>query len=513
MENIANNRLAKNSVFLSIRMVIVLAISLYSTRVLLRVLGVEDYGVYNVVCGFVSMFSFLNTSLSNGIQRFFNYEYGKNGIEGARLVYNTALIIQVLLAVIFVIVVESVGVWYIANKMVIPDGRLFAAQCIFQFVIASFVFNILQAPYIAAVMAHERLDFYSILSIADAFLKLAIVVILPYLKGDSLIWYGFLWMYISLLNWIVYYIYTKKNFEEIKLLKKRNTSLFTSMLGFSGWNIFGTLSSVLREQGLNLIMNLFAGTVVNAARGVAAQINGGIQSFVQNITTPVRPQVIQSYAQGNMSRTMGLTYSISKLSCYFVTMLAIPICFEIGSVLKVWLGTNIPDHTPAFAIIAIMCSYQGNLNSAISGVVHATGKMKDYQFWGSTVKLLSVPIGYILLKFGMMPESALLAVFIFDWVGHVTCLFILRKLVEFSIRDYLKKVMLPIVAVIVISIAFVSPIHFFIGNDLLRFIAVCLASVVIVFATAYCIGLQKNEKKLLREMIRSLLSKLNIVRK
>lgn len=507
-DNSANNkRIAKNSIFLSIRMVFVLLISLYSTRVLLTALGVDDYGVYNVVCGFVSMFAFLNTSMSNGIQRFFNYEFGKNGNEGAQKVYNTGLIIQVILALGIVATIEPFGIWYIQNKMVIPADRLLAAHWIFQFAMVSFVFNIIQAPYTAAVMAHERMDFYAALSVFDAIIKLAIVIILPYLNGDSLILYGLLWMLISVINWFLYFVYSKKNFVEIKLGYYSNNSLFKSMLVFSGWNMFGTFSGVVREQGLNLIMNMFFGPVVNAARGVAAQINAGLQGFVQNITTPVRPQIVQSYAQKNLGRTMNLTYSISKLSCYFLTMMAIPICVEIDYILGLWLGDNIPEHTSAFAIIVIMCSYQGNLNFAVSTVVHATGKMRNYQFWTSFVKLLSIPMGYILLKQGMMPEFALLTVFVFDWAGHIVALFILRTLIDFSILNYTKKVLVPIVAVIVSSLLVVISVHGIIDNATIRFFVVGFIGVATTSALSYLIGLNKGEKALVKDFVKNLIKK------
>ena len=418
----ANKRIAKNSVFLTIRMVIVLLISLYTTRVVLKVLGVEDYGVYNVVCGFVSMFAFLNTSMSNGIQRFFNFELGRNGIEGANKVYCTALHIQLILAVIIVVLTESFGLWYLHNKMVVPEGRMVAAEWIFQFSILSFLFVIMQAPYTAAVMAHEKMDFYAVVSVLDVVFKLVIVLILPLFVWDKLILYGILYSLINVVNFSMYYIYSKKRFPEIRYRRQHDRSLFNSMLGFSGWNLFGSFNGVMKEQGINLVINFFFGPIVNAARGVANQVNGGLQSFVTNITMPVRPQVVQSYAQGNLSRTMHLTYSISKLSCCFLLMMAIPISFEIDYVLHLWLGENVPEHAGMFTIIILLTSLVNNLNSATSGVVHATGIMKDYQLWGSLISIASVPIAYVLLKLYPIPELALLAVMICSTLGHFVCL-------------------------------------------------------------------------------------------
>ena len=443
----SNKRIAKNSIFLTIRMMIVLVVTFYTTRVLLRTLGVMDYGTYNVVCGFVVMFAFLTRSMSNAIQRFFNFEYGKNGVEGANRVYCTAVFIQFVLAVIIVVLTESFGLWYLHHKMVIPDDRMIAAEWIFQFSILSFVFAIMQAPYSAAVTAHERMDFFAIISVLDAFLKLGIVFILPYLRADQLIMYGFLRAGISVLNFLIFYVYCKRNFKEIKLHRYFDKKLFLSMLSFSGWNIFGSLSSVMKEQGINLVINFFFGPIVNAARGIASQVNGGLHGFVSNITTPVRPQVVQSYAKGNIGRTMNLTYSISKLSCCFLLMMALPVSLEIDYILQLWLGDNIPQHANTFVVIILFTSFISNLNSATSGVVHATGIMRDYQLWGGLINLSSVPLAYFLLKAYPQPELALLAVFVCSALSHFICLFVVKKLVGMSVWDYIKKIVLPIIVV------------------------------------------------------------------
>lgn len=507
-DNTSNNRIARNSVFMTIRMVIVLAISLYTTRAILQVLGVEDYGVYNVVCGFVSMFAFLNTSMSNGIQRFFNFELGKNGVDGANKVYCMALHIQAILAVVIIILTESLGLWYLHNKMVIPEGRMIAAEWIFQFSILSFLFVIMQAPFSAAVMAHEKMDFYAVISVLDVFLKLGIVLILPFFSYDKLILYGVLFSLISVVNFCIYYFYCKKHFQEIKYKRISEKKLFKSMLGFSGWNLFGSFSGVMKEQGINLVINYFFGPVVNAARGVAAQVNGGLQSFVTNITIPVRPQVVQSYAQGNLSRTMHLTYSISKLSCCFLLMMAIPISYEIDYVLRLWLGANVPDHAALFTIIVFFTSIVNNLNSATSGVVHATGIMKDYQLWGSLIGISSVPIAYLLLKIYPIPELALIAVMVCTALGHFVCLFVVKKLVGMSVTEYFKEVVWPIVIVLIISVVITYPVHHFMNSGFLRLCVVILVSVITVGLALYYLALNTNERALFSQMIMSLVGKI-----
>lgn len=497
-----NRRIAKNSIFMSIRMVIVLLITLYSTRVVLEVLGVEDYGIYNVVCGFVSMFAFLNTSMSNGIQRFFNFELGRNGEEGAKKVYNTAVIIQLILGIVILIGAEGVGVWYINNKMVIPPERIFAANWIFQFSLLSFIFIIMQAPYTAAVIAHERMDFYAVVSVLDAFLKLGIVFLIPYFEGDDLIWYGILLAGVSVINFVLYFTYCKRKFTEIIFEKGFDRQLFKSMLGFSGWNVFGSFSGVMKEQGINLVINLFYGPAVNAARGIAAQINAGLQSFAVAVSTPVRPQVVKSYSVGNMSRTINLTYSISKISCIVLYMMALPILLEIDFVLKIWLGNNIPNHTNTFVLIIVMVSFVNNLNAAVSAVVHASGKMKNYQLQTSIASMTCIPLSYFCLKFGLSPEAALWTVFVTVIIAQIFALRVLKTIIEYKYMEYVKRVLVPLFFVVITTVY----IPVFIANQLdegwIRFLIVSITSAIIISVSTYYCALTKSEQELLLHFLR-----------
>lgn len=507
-DNTSNNkRIAKNSIFMAIRMVFVLVLTFYTTRVILNILGVEDYGVYNVVCGFVSMFAFLNTSMSNGIQRFFNYELGKNGESGATKVFNTALLIQFILAIVIIVLTESLGIWYLHNKMVIPADRMFAAEWIFQFSILSFLFIIIQVPYTAAVMAHERLDFFAIISVLDAVLKLAIVFAIPLFPGDKLIVYGILFALISVLNFFLYVIYCKRNFKEIIFRIYFEKPLFLSMLGFSGWNIFGAMSGVMKEQGINLVLNLFFGPVVNAARGVAGQINGGLQSFVSNITVPVRPQVVQSYARGEYGRTMNLTYSVSKLSCCFLYLCSLPVALEIDYILKIWLGDTIPEHTNTFVIIVILTTFVNNLNAAVSGVVHASGKMMTYQTVCSFISMMCIPFAYFGLKAGLSPEFALIMVFLWTALSQAAALLILKRIVDYSIKTYLGKVILPLLSVIAITFWPSAIIRLLMQEGSARFFLVGFVSVLISAIGIYFIALDKTEKSLVKSMLNKIMKK------
>lgn len=497
--NNGNSRIAKNTIYLTLRLIVVLAINLYVTRVVLNTLGVVDYGVYNAVCGIVAMLGFLNTSMSNGAQRFYNFEYGKSGEEGVQKVYITSLVIQSLVAVLLILFAETIGLWYLNNKIVVPVDRLPAAKLIYQFSIVSFVFVIMQAPYTAAVMAHERMNFYAIVSVLDAVLKLVIVWLLPLFDMDKLILYGVLLMLINIFNFFIYFIYNKINFKSIRLGKRLDTSLFKSMLSFSGWNVFGSLAGVGREQGVDLVLNFFCGPIVNAARGVAAQVNGGVQNFVANLTIAIRPQVVQSYAQGNIHRTLSLTYSISKLSCCIIYLLGYPIILEIHYILNIWLDGTIPEHTESFVAIIILTSIISNLNSAVSGVVHASGKMKYYQISGASFSLLSVLVAFICMKYGLAPESAIWSIFFCTLLGQVAALLILKTIVNYSLLEYVQKIILPFTYVV--GASFLIPLvpRLLMDEGLLRFGIVFLLSVVSGSIAVYFLGMNKDEKQLLYE--------------
>lgn len=497
-----NKRIAKNTILLSIRMIFVLCLSLYTTRVTLKALGVDDFGIYNVVCGFVSMFTFLNTSMSNGIQRFFNFELGKNGVDGAQKVYITSLVIQALLLLLIIILTETFGMWYLHNKMVIPPERFIAAQWIFQMSIISFIFVIMQVPYNAAIMAHERMDFYAFIGIFDAVLRLIIAILIPFAEtSDKLVLYGCLLTIISLLDFILAYIYSRFHFEEIRIQPLFDKVLFKSMLTFSGWNIFGTFSNMMREQGLNMILNLFFGPVVNAARGIAYQVSAGLQSSVSNISTAIRPQIVQSYAQHNTVRTINLMHSLSKISVIGLYIIGYPILLEINYVLNIWLGGDVPHYTSSFVVIVIFIAFINNMNAAVSAVVHATGKMRNYQVIGSIINLSSLPFAYYALKIGYNPNSVFWISLLFTLLMQIASLFVLRSLITFSIVKYCKEVLYPFVLVVLTSFIVPLIIYSNMQTGFLRFCFVVFSSVVLGTISLYFMGLNEKEKSLINSYL------------
>lgn len=507
MKENKNKVIAKNTLLLSIRTVIVLFITLYTTRIILHSLGVENFGVYNVVGGFVSMFAFLNTSMSNGIQRFFNYEIKVNGIDGATKVYNTSLRIQLILALIVLFLTETLGLWYMYNKMVIPSERFIPALFIYQTSIISFLFVIFQVPFTAAVMAHEKMSFFALVSMIDAIAKLAIAFIISYIDADRLVSYGMLLLLINLMDLSFYYVYAKRKFVEIKF-QKGSTGLFKSMLSFSGWNVFGTFANIMKEQGMNLVLNMFFGPIVNAARGVAAQINSGLQNLVVNLSIAVRPQLVQSYAEGDIYRAIQLVYTISKFSCCFLYIFSLPILLEINTILKIWLGNNIPNHTVSFVYIIVLTSFVNNLNAAISNIVHASGKMKAYQITGGLAILLAIPLAYFVLKLGYQPEWALAMSLVSMIIAQVIALIVLKTIVEYSILDYVKRVLLPLILLVIFSFPPIYLIHSLMSESLIRLLVVIFSSFIIICAITFFIVLNEDEKRYVVGYVKSLKKKI-----
>ena len=360
----------------------------------------------------------------------------------------------------------------------------------------------MQSPFTAAVLAHEKMDFYALMSVVDILLKLVMVSILPLIKYDSLIMYGLLFSIISLIDLICYIVYCKHNFSEIKVRKTYTKSSFRSMLGFTGWNLTGSLSSVLREQGINLIINLFCGPVVNAARGVANQINNALVGLVQNMSVPSRPQVIQSYAQGNTERMINITYSVSKLCCCVASIIVIPLSFGMDFILNLWLGAdNVPDHTRSFTIIVLITSFQGMLNAPISTIIHATGNIKKYQLWGSCVKMISVPFAYILLKMRLAPEYALLSVLVFDYIGHYVCLLITRQQIALNLTDYIKRVLLPLIPPVSSGCIVALIIKGLFEHGLVQFVLVVILSMTVSIIVSYYMCLSLKEKQLISQFV------------
>ena len=439
-----NKRIAKNTIILYLRLIIVLFLTLYISRLVLDVLGVNDFGIYNVVSGFVAMFAFLNASMSNGVQRFFNVDIGANNGSNISEIYTISLYIQFMLAGLLFVIAECVGIWYINNVMVIPSERLFAANWVFQFSVFSFLFVIVQVPYVAVIMAYERMNYYAVVNIVDVVLRFVAVIALRFIHSiDALILYGIFIFLVSIVNFVFYFSYTKIQFKFIKLIRGLEKKIFSQMISFSRWNIFGSFSYMIKDQGLNMLLNAYLGPVVNAARAISYQVASALNGFSVNIFTAFRPQLMQSYSSKDYQRTTTLMFSMSKFTFFLMILISFPVMIEIEYILQLWLGDNIPENTALFTIIIVLNMLVTNFNPPVSQVVHATGKMKKYQIVTSIILTSMLPISWVFLHFGASPETVFGISLIISIINQIVCLIVLKGIFEYSIRKYLTDVMMP----------------------------------------------------------------------
>ena len=490
----SNKRIAKNTLFLYIRMVFVLLVSLYSTRAILNALGVVDYGIYNVVAGFVVMFAFLNSSMINTVQRFFNFPRGEENKDNLNKIYITSVQIQIALSFITVILLEVLGIWYINSKMIIPQERLTAALSVFQLSVCSLFMLIIQIPYSAAIVAHENMGYYAIVSMTDAILKLLIAITLPFVTYDKLIIYGIMMFLISVVNFLFYYIYAKRNFEEIHYRHTFFKDQFKCMLTFSGWNVFGSFAYTMQGQGLNMLMNAFFGPVVNAARGVAYQVQSALSGFTENIAVAFKPQLVESYANQELTRVKNLMYSMSKLGFLMVFLLALPISLEINYILNLWLDGTVPEDTEIFTILILLNMALGSLNIPISQTVQAVGSIMWYQIIRSGIVMSVLPISWIALRNGAPAYIVFVILVLINFINQPISLYLLRKIFPYSYREYIKTVILPCLLFSILTPLLPICTHLIMDESFIRVLSVGFISLISSAVVSYIFVLSESEK-------------------
>lgn len=504
-----NQDIAKNTLFLYIRMAFSLVISLYTSRIILKVLGIEDYGVYNVVAGFVSMFAFLNTALSSSIQRYYNYENGINGSIGFRNVYITSIFIQIIISVISLVLAETIGLWYVKNYLVVPVERIDASLILFHVSVLSMVLVIMQVPYSSAILAKEKMDYYAFVGIVDVILKLVIVFIIKIISYDKLVSYAWLVALVSLFDFLLYYIYSKRKFSEIKFKFKFNRTLFGEMLKFSGWSAFNGFSQIVKNQGINIVLNLFFGPVVNAARGISYQVKSALIGFVGNITVASRPQMVEEYAVGNKDRSIRLMSSTSKICFLLLLLMALPISVEVEYILNIWLKNIVPEHTQVFTILVLLTTLVDILQTPISIMVYATGRIAKYNLYTSLLGLLILPIAFIALKLGAVPEFVYVFSFLISIGIQIISVTILTKLTGYSSMNYIKSVVLPLTYVTLLSCIIPIIAHQLLPYGFLRFVVVLVVSTGAIVSLGYLFALNNNERLMVLQIAKKFLSKMH----
>lgn len=503
----SNKRIAKNTLWLYLRMLISMSVSLYTSRVILRTLGVEDYGINNVVGGVVGMFSFINATMSGATSRFLTFEIGKGNQERLNSTFSASFWIHVIIGLFFVLLAETIGLWFLCNKMVIPENRMMAAHVVFQMSVISTFVSITQVPYNASLIAHEKMDIYAYVEIANVFLRLLILYILVLMDYDKLILFGFLSLTVSVGIAMYYRFYGFIHFDECKIRREWNPEIVKPMLSFSAWDFYGNMSVTARTQGVTMLLNVFFGPVMNAAAGIAASVQNAVVSFATNITTAVRPQIIKTFAQGEYNAMSSLIYNASRCIFLIMVILVIPLCAEIEYILSLWLG-EYPDSTPVFCILTLWFSVFANMSYVVVTGIHAYGKIIRPSLINGTLYLLVVPISYFVYKMGGEAWIAFLVNWIAVMIGLMSNVYTLHLYVNrFSVWCFVKEVLARCIFLVIIDGCVVWAIVHFMEQGFLRLVVTTLSSTLCLASMGWHTMLSKNFRNIVIHNIKNKICK------
>ena len=502
MENTSanNKRIAKNTLLLYVRMLFMMAVSLYTSRVVLNALGVEDFGIYNVVGGVVAMFSMLSGSLSAAITRFITYELGTGNKENLKKIFSSSVTIQIGLAVLIILLAEAIGVWFLNVKMNIPDGRMVAANWVFQFSILTFAINLISVPYNASIIAHERMSAFAYISILEAIGKLVIAFLIVISPMDKLIFYAILMCAVALIVRFTYGAYCKRHFEECTYHFIFDKDLLKRMFGFAGWNFIGASSSILKEQGVNIVLNIFGGPSLNAARGIAAQVNSAISGFVSNFMIALNPQITKLYASGEYGYMISLIYRGARFSFYMLLFLSLPIILNTHYVLMLWLNI-VPEHVVWFVRLVLISAMCESISNPLITAMLATGNIRNYQIIVGGLQMMNLPVSYVLLRMGFFPEVVLVVAIVISLCCLFARLILLRGMINLSARSYLLHVLGNVLVVSVLSLVFPWVVSGYLKDDFTGFLLSCLVSMVNTGFVIYYIGCTRSERLFIKGKI------------
>lgn len=505
-------RIAKNTILLYVRMLFGMLVSLYTSRVIISALGVVDYGIYGVVGSFVAMFSLINGSLSASASRFLTFELGRGDMNKLKTVFSTSLLIHIALAVVVVLLLETVGLWFLNNKMVIPADRMFAANCVYQASVLSFVLGLLSVPYNASIVAHERMKAFAYIGILDILLRLGVVILVAHLPAacDRLIYYALLILALAFMMQYLYWRYCRKNFEECHLQFTFDKSCWKQMGSFAGWNFIGSSSAVLREQGGNILINLLGGgPAVNAARGIAASVQSAVASFVANFMTAVNPQITKSYASGEHEYMMSLIFRSARFSYFLLLMLALPILLNTHYILNLWLDI-VPAHSVLFTQLVLIFAMCESISNPLVTVMLATGNIRNYQIVVGGLQSMNFPLSFIMLRLGYFPEIVMVVAIFLSLCCLVTRIYMLRGMVGLSARGYFKEVILRILCVTFAAIVLPLLVVYDRDTDFTIFIISSIICVVSSGLSIYYLGCKISERTFIRERFFIMLGKIGI---
>lgn len=503
-----SKRIAKNTIFLYIRTFVSMIVALYTSRKILEALGVEDFGILNVVGGVITLMAFINGSMSVATQRYLTYELGRENGGNFNQVFNIALKVHVIIAAVVLIAAETVGLWFVNTHLNIPAERMGAANWIYQATVLSSILGIIQTPYNAAIISHEHMHIYAYVGLGETFARLFIVLGLLIYPYDRLAIWGFAFFALQLAISIIYRWYCIRKFDNCKFhLKYWDKGLLKSMLGFTGWNMFGTIAWTAKDQGANILLNIFGGPVYNAARGVAGQVTGALRNLIGGFQTAVNPQLTKNYASGNNEATCFLLCKSSKFSYFLMLIISVPVLAEIDYILKLWL-VEVPPMASLFTRLVILENLFDTLAGPMITSLMATGRIKWYQIIVGTILLLNIPIAYVLLKAGFHIATPLIVSIVFMLLGNASRIIFCRNMLGLSLRTYIHTVILPISVISLLSIIPVAVINSTMEQGFLRLATNITVGITTVTTLVYSIGLTGTERRFILNAIRPRLARI-----
>lgn len=501
-----NKRIAKNTLFLYFRMFLTMSLGLYSSRLILEALGIIDYGIYGVVGGIVTMFSFFNSAMISATERYLAFDIGKKNYEGLKKTFNSVLIIHFFIAILILILAETIGLWFLNNQLVIPKERLYAANWVFQFSIFSFLLGVIQVPYVAMIVAKENISTYAYINVLETILKFFSVVLLFYVgqSFDKLIFYaGFIFI-VALIVRSIYRYYCKRKFKETKFEFYSDKKYYKELLFYSGWNLFGNIAGVVRGQGVNILLNLFYGPVLNATFSLTLMIQGVMTNFISSFQMAVNPQIVKNYAAENKAESLKLIYLSSKFSFAILALLIVPLLFNLEYVLNLWLG-KIPSYLTTFLKLSLIFSLIETISNPIMFGLQATGKIRNYQVVVGGLIMLNFPIIWILFKFKFSPEIIFYVYITISVIALFIRLYFMKNLMETKIKSFFKSVLFPILLLSGILLGFVYFIRKMLDNpvNFFDFLLQTGCVLIVCIFTIYIIILTKHEKNFITNLIKS----------
>ena len=498
--------MAKNTAFMYIKMAVKMVVSLYTVRVILHALGAEDYGIYNVVGGFVTMFSFITSTLVSASMRFFAYAIGKGEYNLLNRYFNTTIVCYLILSVLLFVVIEILGYWFVNYKMVVPDNRLSAANWVLQFAIIAFIVRMMSVPFMSILVAFEKMIVVALIVVFDTFLLLGIAFLIQEVSFDRLKFYSFCILGVALISSFLFVVLCRMSFREFSKIKLCwESTLLKEILSYSGWYMFGTMATVIRSQGINILLNLFFNPVVNAARAIAYQINSAINQFVNSFYNAVRPQITKLTAAEEKEKMLSLVYSSSVISFLLMDLVAVPLLVEMPFVLSIWLD-EVPEHTVIFARLVIITAMIDTLGYPPSTAVCANGNIRNYQVITGVILLLNLPVSYFLLIHWLNPSIVFYVSIFFSFVVQIVRIGFMNRMFSMSIAQYVKEVLIRVSVVTGVSLLVPFYVVDLLGRGDWVHLVVIVVSVVVVMMMSWFIGIKKSQRELLIGLVRKRLS-------